>query len=70
MAREISDFKEVFVYELISLAQLTPATGDSFNPAVIAVIAGIAAVLLIVTTIVSKKGSGESDAESEEEDEE
>lgn len=42
-------------YELITLTANSPVTGDSFSPVVIAVIAGVAVVGIIVTTILSKK---------------
>lgn len=43
------------IYDLITIAQQAPATGDSFPVKACLTVAGIAAVILIVTTIISKK---------------
>lgn len=43
------------IFDLITLAEQVPVTGDSFPVKVCLTIVGIAAVILIVTTIISKK---------------
>ncbi len=40
---------------LIQLAANFPTTGDSFSPLIIGIVAGVALVGIIVTTILSKK---------------
>ncbi len=40
---------------LIQLAANSPTTGDSFSPILIGIVAGIALLGIIVTTILSKK---------------
>ncbi len=55
---------------LITIAQQTPATGDSFNPAILAVIAGVAVAALILSAVLSKKENSKSEVEDEDDDEE
>lgn len=45
--------------EMIIFALNSPATGDTFSPVTIAVIAGIAVVAMIVTAVFSKKDKEE-----------
>lgn len=40
---------------LIALVLNAPATGDSFSPVTIAVIAGVAVVAMVLTSLLSKK---------------
>lgn len=40
---------------LVAALQQSPITGDSFSPVVIGIIAGVAVIGLIVSTVLSKK---------------
>lgn len=43
------------MWNVITAMQQSPVTGDSFSPVVIGIIAGVAVIGLIVSTVLSKK---------------
>ena len=47
------------INDVMAFALNSPATGDTFSPVTIAIIAGIAVVAMIVTAIFSKKDKDE-----------